>query len=59
VRHASACTAALAAVLPTPEQTWLLRACLLDGEAGREGWRAWHALAGDAKAAMIEDRWSV
>jgi hypothetical protein len=59
VRNAAACTAALSAILPVPEQTWLLRACLLDGEAGREGWRAWHALAGDAKAAMVEDRWSV
>jgi len=59
VRYPAACTAALAAVLPVPAQTWLLRACLLDGEAGREAWRAWHALAGDAKAAMVEDRWSV
>jgi len=59
VRYPAACTAALAAVLPVPAQTWLLRACLLDGEPGREAWRAWHALAGDAKAAMVEDRWSV
>ena len=59
MRNASACIAALGAVLPTPEQTWLLRACLLEGEAGRDAWRAWHALAGDAKAAMVEDRWSV
>ena len=59
MRNARACTAALAAVLPTPEQTWLLRACLLDGEAEREAWHIWHALAGDAKAAMVEDRWSV
>ena len=59
MKHASACIDALAAVLPTPEQTWLLRACLLDGDAGREAWRTWQALAGDAKAAMIEDRWSV
>jgi hypothetical protein len=59
VRHAAACTAALSAILPVPEQTWLLRACLLDGEAGREAWHTWHALAGDAKAAMVEDRWSV
>ena len=59
MRNAGACTAALAAILPTPEQTWLLRACLLDGEAGHEAWRVWHALAGDAKAAMAEDRWSV
>lgn len=59
MRYASACTSALEAVLPTPEQTWLLRACLLDGEAGRDAWRSWHALAGDAKRAMAEDRWSV
>ena len=59
MRFARACTDALAAVLPTPEQTWLLRACLLEGEPGREAWRTWHALAGDAKAAMVEDRWSV
>ncbi len=58
MRFASDCTDALAAVLPTPEQTWLLRASLLDGEAGREAWRTWHAIAGDAKAAMVEDRWS-
>lgn len=55
----SARIAALAAMLPSPEQTWLLRACLLDGEEGREAWRVWEALAGDAKAAMAEDRWSV
>jgi hypothetical protein len=59
VNNASACIDALAAVLPTPEQTWLLRACLHDGDAGREAWRTWQALAGDAKAAMVEDRWSV
>lgn len=51
--------AALSAMLPSPEQTWLLRACLLDGEDGREAWRVWQTLAGDPKAAMAEDRWSV
>jgi hypothetical protein len=59
VKHASACIDALAAVLPTPEQSLLLRACLLDGADARDAWRAWQALAGDAKAAMVEDRWSV
>ena len=59
MKHASACIDALAAVLPTPEQTLLLRACLLDGEDARDAWRAWQKLAGDAKAAMVEDRWSV
>ena len=49
----------LSALLPSPEQTWLLRACLLDGEDGRDAWRAWRGLAGEPKAAMAEDRWSV
>lgn len=54
-----AVTTALTVILPSPEQTWLLRACLQDGEAGREAWRVWRELAGDAKAAMAEDRWGV
>lgn len=55
----SARLAMLSAMLPSPEQTWLLRACLLDGGDGREAWRTWRDLAGDPKAAMAEDRWSV
>jgi len=31
----------LSMVLPTEEQTWLLRACLYTGEFGRQAWTSW------------------
>jgi hypothetical protein len=37
----------LSVVLPTQEQTLLLRACLWSGEPGREAWAAWRETVGD------------
>lgn len=37
----------LSVLLPTPEQTLLLRACLWSGEAGRKAWKAWCERVGD------------
>lgn len=45
----------LAYVLPTPDQTLLLRACLQSGTAGREAWRVWRARAGEPKQVLRED----
>ena len=50
---------ALTVILPSREQTWLLRASLQHGDAGREAWRVWRELAGNAKTAMAEDRGGV
>jgi Uncharacterised nucleotidyltransferase len=36
-----------AGLLPTPEETLLLRACLWPGESGREAWKAWQDRVGD------------
>jgi putative nucleotidyltransferase-like protein len=46
---------ALAVMLPTPRQTLFLRACLCDGAAGTDAWRAWRAQVGHVKAAMGDD----
>src|SRR4030095_3131972 len=40
---------ALAALLPTAEQTQLLRACLLDGDDARRAWIAYQARVPDLK----------
>jgi len=37
----------LSAILPTPEQTLLLRACLWAGEPGRQAWAEWCDRVGD------------
>jgi len=37
----------LSTILPTEEQTWLLRACLWSEEAGREAWAVWRDYVGD------------
>src|SRR5437667_12652827 len=54
--HGSALASSLAVILPSHEDTQLLRAALLDEEASREAWRAWQRLVGDVKAAMSDDR---
>ena len=36
----------LAVILPTVEQTWLLRACLLSGAPARQAWAAWQEQIG-------------
>jgi hypothetical protein len=43
---------ALSVILPTPEQTLLLRACLCSGDASRQAWRQWLERAGDPKEAL-------
>jgi hypothetical protein len=48
-RRAPALADTLAVILPTREQTWLLRACLLSGDSGRAAWRTWTARAGDMR----------
>ena len=42
---------ALGSLLPTPEQTRLLRACLQRGEAGRQAWADWRSLVDDPTSA--------
>ena len=37
---------ALSVILPTPEQTLLLRACLQSGEMARQAWEQWQAQTG-------------
>ena len=39
----------LSVILPTEQQTWLLRACLHSGDAGREAWEVWRAQTGDLR----------
>jgi hypothetical protein len=46
---------ALGIVLPRADQTWLLRACLLDGEPGRDAWHQWQRTHSDVKAAIADD----
>lgn len=45
-------------ILPTPNQTTFLRACLLPGEAGREAWNDCVQQARDP-AALSVDRWGI
>lgn len=49
---------ALGAVLPDAVETELLRACLLPGEPGRDGWRAFADRAGDLREQFRADRGS-
>jgi hypothetical protein len=53
----SALTDALSIVLPLPEQTWLLRACLHPAESGRQAWETYLGKVGDPKKGMKRDRW--
>jgi hypothetical protein len=46
---------ALSVLLPRPDQTWLLRACLLSAEPGRDAWRQWQRHHRDVKAALSDD----
>ena len=46
---------ALGVVLPRVDQTWLLRACLLSAEPGRDAWRQWQRYHADVKAAVADD----
>ena len=43
---------ALSVILPTPEQTSLLRACLYSGEPGRQAWEVYQNLVTDPKEAL-------
>jgi hypothetical protein len=46
----------LSVLLPTPEQTLLLRACLLSGEAGRQAGDAWLSKKQELGDILKEDR---
>ena len=60
VRKASvvnpALTDALSIILPSPEQTWLLRACLHPAESGRQAWEVYQRLVTDPKKAFKNPR---
>lgn len=45
----------LSVILPTPDQTALLRACLWTGEAGREAWTRWQNSVTNLKQAFKEN----
>jgi hypothetical protein len=49
----------LSAMMPMHEQTLLLRASLMSGDACRNAWNEWKDLAVNPKDAMAADRWSV
>src|SRR5678810_149875 len=40
------------AILPTPDETLLLRACLRSGDAARSAWDAWCERVGDPRAVL-------
>ncbi len=42
-------------ILPTEDQTELLRACLLSGEPGRRSWEVWCERVGDPKRVFEDD----
>lgn len=46
----------LTLLLPTEEETWLLRACLHEGPAGRSAWREWTQRVANPKEALAEDK---
>lgn len=46
-------------LLPTPDQTLLLRFCLLDGDAAFEGWQAWRRRVDDLSILLRVSRRSV
>ncbi len=45
----------LSVLLPTPDQTSFLRACLHAGESGRTAWDTWRQRVGDPKTAFRDD----
>src|SRR6185503_17493571 len=46
--------AVLSAILPTPDETLLLRACLQSGDAARSAWDAWCERVGEPRAVLGE-----
>jgi hypothetical protein len=46
----------LSVLLPSAKQTWLLRACLHKGEAGRRAWQNWQESVGFPSKALSDDR---
>jgi hypothetical protein len=44
----------LSLLLPTGEQTWLLRGCLHSGQAGRQAWQLWLQQVGDPKQLLAK-----
>jgi hypothetical protein len=47
---------ALTVILPTEEQTWLLRACLWSGKQGEQAWAKWSESIGDPAGFLREDK---
>jgi hypothetical protein len=47
---------ALSLILPSPEQTWFLRALLLSGEPARQAWDRYRTRMGDPRKAIKRDR---
>lgn len=52
----SALSHALSVILPAPEHTWLLRACLYSGESGRRGWDVYRTLVDDPVHALLKSK---
>lgn len=48
--------AILSAMLPTPEETQLLRACLWSGEGGANAWKNWSSKITDAAAYLRQEK---
>lgn len=46
----------LSVLLPTGEQTWLLRACLHRGESGWNAWQVWQEGVGNPRKTLAEDK---
>ena len=49
----------LSVFLPTREETWLLRACTQEVEAGRVAWRSWREYATNVKEVLARDQHGV
>jgi hypothetical protein len=52
----SALSHALSVILPAPEHTWLLRACLYSGESGRRGWDVYRTLVDDPVHTLLKSK---
>jgi hypothetical protein len=55
-RSSSGLLDALSLILPAPEDTWLLRACLHSGDLGRQAWDAYRERVKDPRQRLKKDR---
>jgi hypothetical protein len=55
-RSSSGLLDALSLILPAPEDTWLLRACLHSGDLGRHAWDVYHERVKDPRQRLKKDR---